>query len=50
MMKQWLKALDKIGYGAHIHAIGDGAIRESLDAIETLHAQGSPKQLHFDSR
>lgn len=41
LMKQWLKALDKIGYGAHIHAIGDGAIRESLDAIEILRAQGS---------
>ncbi len=24
----------KIGFSAHIHAIGDGAVRESLDAIE----------------
>lgn len=35
-MKSWLKALDKIGYGAHIHAIGDGAINESLNAIESV--------------
>lgn len=40
-MQQWLIALDDIGYGAHIHAIGDGAIRESLDAIEHARKQGS---------
>ena len=39
-MEEWLKALDKIGYGAHIHAIGDGAIRESLNAIEAMRQQG----------
>ncbi|EEX94754.1 hypothetical protein VIOR3934_21311 [Vibrio orientalis CIP 102891 = ATCC 33934] len=42
-MSKWLKELDKIGYGAHIHAIGDGAIRESLDAIESVREQGSEK-------
>lgn len=42
-MSKWLKELDKIGYGAHIHAIGDGAIRESLNAIESVRAQGSHK-------
>lgn len=42
-METWLKALDKIGYGAHIHAIGDGAIRESLNAIETMRGQGGDK-------
>lgn len=38
-MKTWLNELDRIGYGAHIHAIGDGAIRESLDAIASVRSQ-----------
>jgi predicted amidohydrolase YtcJ len=42
-METWLKALDKIGYGAHIHAIGDGAIRESLNAIEAIRGRGGDK-------
>lgn len=42
-MQQWLTALDKIGFSAHIHAIGDGAVRESLDAIESVRKQGSQK-------
>ncbi|MCG9553091.1 amidohydrolase [Vibrio sp. Isolate31] len=42
-MKQWLTALEKIGFSAHIHAIGDGAVRESLDAIESVRKQGSKK-------
>ncbi|WP_245300923.1 amidohydrolase [Vibrio echinoideorum] len=42
-MKEWLTALDKIGFSAHIHAIGDGAVRESLDAIESIRKQGSKK-------
>jgi len=42
-MKDWLLALDKIGYGAHIHAIGDGAIRESLNAIEHARQQNSDR-------
>ncbi|MFA0015604.1 amidohydrolase [Vibrio lentus] len=42
-MKEWLSALDEIGFSAHIHAIGDGAVRESLDAIESVRKQGSKK-------
>ncbi|MEZ9052126.1 amidohydrolase [Vibrio sp. 10N.261.49.A5] len=42
-MKEWLTALEKIGFSAHIHAIGDGAVRESLDAIESVRKQGSQK-------
>ncbi len=42
-MKEWLTALEKIGFSAHIHAIGDGAVRESLDAIESVRKQGSHK-------
>jgi len=43
VMSKWLKELNKIGYGAHIHAIGDSAIRESLNAIESVRRQGSDK-------
>ncbi|WP_064605016.1 amidohydrolase [Photobacterium sp. J15] len=42
-MKSWLTELDKIGYGAHIHAIGDGGIRESLNAVEYARRQGSER-------
>lgn len=42
-MTTWLDALNKIGYSAHIHAIGDGAVRESLDAIEHVRNQGAKK-------
>ena len=40
-MTDWLRSLDKIGYGAHIHAIGDGGVRGSLDAIEAARKSGS---------
>ena len=42
-MKAWLNALDKVGYSAHIHAIGDGAVRESLNAIEHIRSNASTK-------
>ncbi|EIZ1361992.1 amidohydrolase [Vibrio vulnificus] len=42
-MPQWLSALSAIGYGAHIHAIGDGAVRESLNAIEQIRQQNSTR-------
>ncbi|WP_394143589.1 amidohydrolase [Vibrio atypicus] len=44
LMKTWLIELDKIGYGAHIHAIGDGAIHESLNAIQVARQQGSERE------
>lgn len=40
-MTRWLTTLNQIGYGAHIHAIGDGAVRESLNAIESVRQQDS---------
>jgi predicted amidohydrolase YtcJ len=40
-MTVWLEALHNIGYSAHIHAIGDGAVRESLNAIEQARKLGS---------
>lgn len=42
-MTPWLKSLDQIGYGAHIHAIGDGAVRGTLDSIEAARAAGSKR-------
>ncbi|QDF68420.1 amidohydrolase [Shewanella sp. SNU WT4] len=40
-MTTWLDKLNQIGYSAHIHAIGDGAVRESLNAIEYVRSLGS---------
>lgn len=40
-MKWWLVELDKIGYGAHIHAIGDGGTRNALDAVAYARQEGS---------
>ncbi|MCQ6288013.1 amidohydrolase [Bacillus cereus] len=40
-MKWWLAELDKIGYGALIHTIGDGGVRESLNAIEAVKKDGA---------
>jgi hypothetical protein len=43
-MPWWLVQLDKIGYGAHIHAIGDGGTRQALDAVEHAREQGSKQR------
>ncbi|HDR4512010.1 amidohydrolase [Bacillus anthracis] len=40
-MKWWLTELNKIGYGALIHTIGDGGVRESLNAIESAKKEGA---------
>ncbi|MFA2564017.1 amidohydrolase [Bacillus wiedmannii] len=40
-MKWWLKELNKLGYGALIHTIGDGGVRESLNAIEAAKKEGA---------
>lgn len=40
-MKWWLTELNKIGYGALIHTIGDGGVRESLNAIEVAKKEGA---------
>ncbi len=39
-MKAWISALSQRGYGAHIHAIGDGAVNESLNAIADVRRAG----------
>lgn len=36
-----LVSLNQAGYGAHIHAIGDAGVRETLDAIEIARGKGS---------
>ncbi len=46
-MAKWLKSLDKIGYGAHIHAIGDGGVRDSLDAIDVARKSGSKQRYNM---
>lgn len=37
----WLDELDELGYGAHIHTIGDGGITETLNAIAAVRNSGS---------
>ena len=36
-MARYITELEKTGYDAHIHALGDRAVRETLNAIETAH-------------
>lgn len=40
-MAWWLLQLNTLGYGAHIHAIGDGGTRQALDAVAAARAKGS---------
>ncbi len=37
-----VRELDALGFGAHFHAIGDGAVRESLDVVEKARAANGP--------
>jgi predicted amidohydrolase YtcJ len=37
-LKQAVTQLDKDGFQVHFHAIGDGAVRQSLDAVEAARA------------
>lgn len=40
-MKQFFRRADTEGFNIHVHAIGDAAVRESLNAIEAARAAGS---------
>lgn len=40
-METWLTELNTLGYGAHIHALGDQGVRETLNAIEKVRDEGS---------
>jgi predicted amidohydrolase YtcJ len=37
-LREYVTAIDAAGFQVHLHAIGDRAVRESLDAIEAAHA------------
>jgi len=41
-LKEMVTALDGNGFQVHFHAIGDGAIRQSLDAVETARNTNGP--------
>jgi predicted amidohydrolase YtcJ len=41
-LKTWVPQLDALGFQPHFHAIGDRAVRESLDAVAAARAQNAP--------
>jgi hypothetical protein len=44
-LKQHLVRLDAEGFQVHIHAIGDRAVREALDAVELARQTNGPNEL-----
>jgi predicted amidohydrolase YtcJ len=42
---QHVTALDAAGFQVHVHAIGDRAVREALDAVEAARARNGPNDL-----
>jgi predicted amidohydrolase YtcJ len=42
VLKQVVTAIDAAGFQAHFHAIGDAAIRQSLDAVEAARKANGP--------
>jgi hypothetical protein len=46
-LKEIVTRLDRLGFSCHFHAIGDGAVRNALDAVETArHANGWSRGRH----
>ena len=41
-LASWVPALDKLGFQPHFHAIGDRAVRASLDAVEAARKANGP--------
>jgi predicted amidohydrolase YtcJ len=41
-LRSWLPALDALGFQPHFHAIGDRAVRASLDAVEAARQANGP--------
>jgi predicted amidohydrolase YtcJ len=41
-LASWVPALDALGFQPHFHAIGDRAVRASLDAVAAARAQNGP--------
>ena len=46
-MQNWLSSLNVLGYGAHIHALGDRGIREALNAVASVRKEGSSRQYNI---
>lgn len=42
-MKEFFRRADAAGFNIHVHAIGDAAVRETLDAIEAARAGGNKR-------
>jgi predicted amidohydrolase YtcJ len=41
-LRTWVPQLDALGFQPHFHAIGDGAVRASLDAVAAARAENGP--------
>jgi predicted amidohydrolase YtcJ len=41
-LRTWVPELDRLGFQPHFHAIGDRAVRESLDAVAAARAANGP--------
>ncbi len=41
-LAEWVPRLDALGFQPHFHAIGDGAVRASLDAVEAARRANGP--------
>jgi predicted amidohydrolase YtcJ len=44
-LRQYVTELDAAGFQVHVHAIGDRAVREALDAIEAARTSNGPNDL-----
>src|SRR5699024_3512385 len=42
-LSEAVRAVDAAGFQVHIHAIGDAAVRQALDAIEAAIAENGPR-------
>ena len=43
-LRTWVPALDALGFQPHFHAIGDRAVRASLDAVEAARRANGPSE------
>jgi predicted amidohydrolase YtcJ len=43
-LASWVPTLDALGFQPHFHAIGDGAVRASLDAVEAARRANGPSE------
>ncbi|WP_037851163.1 amidohydrolase [Streptomyces sp. NRRL S-340] len=41
-LAEYVTALDALGFQCHFHALGDGAVRDALDAVEAARAANGP--------